>query len=112
MKRFEDTQYLIRECSQFEYLCLYKAHHEKINWEEDCAGIFKEMGRIGTRPITVSFWFVKLNGVRVCFYDGESALVDYNMIHAWVNEQCPQLKGCCDPMNFHNCLDFVRANSV
>jgi hypothetical protein len=117
--RFGDVRFLV-DATHFEKYTLwernetYKAGgltHIK-TWEQG-TGLYLEIGRLDGRPVTLNFWFEKLDGVTVVFYEAASQVVDHRMIEEWLEKNLSPKwdKGTrrahCDAANFHHAVQYV-----
>ena len=123
-ERFEDTVFVVK-ANGFETLTLWSVHsyqgslHSTINpdkkryeWEQDNSGVWYQIGEIDGRPIAVSFFWYKIDGHRVVFYECTSVVSDLDIIEAWLKHCCnPTWDGSrrahCNAMNFHHCLNAI-----
>jgi hypothetical protein len=98
--------------------CMRNApHHDfrTVSWAEGAAGrIAVEVGKLRTvgkkseeLPVMCEVQFVELDGFWVVFYTSSSRAVDWDMVHAWVQEQAPSA-GRCDAQNFCLCVNKIR----
>ena len=55
---------------------LYKTTRNTIKWEQYLNGTITQIGEMNLRPITVCFFFAKLNDHLIVFYEATSQLVD------------------------------------
>ena len=120
--RFDDVVFMI-EADSFAQLQLWsdfskeskRSRVEKtILWEQDGSGFAEEVGRLQTMtrqkktlPVMCEVTFAKLIGFRVAFYNACSRVVDWDLVHAWMEKQCPGA-GKCDAQNFHLCLRKIE----
>jgi hypothetical protein len=109
-KRFEDTIFVV-EATHFEQHTLWKEHHEQLSWEEDSRGCSEIVGYADEMPVTVCFWFAKILGQRICFYESTSLAVHWGMVESWIMKQANPPKwdndfrrAHCDAWNFHHCV--------
>lgn len=103
-KEFLNSQGLIKEL---------KLRHE---WKDDSMGTVMQIGEIDKRPICVTFFWTKIDGHLVMFYDITSQLADHKMMEDWLKKYCnPQHEGRssnCDASNFHHCLDYINTSNA
>lgn len=119
---FEDVVFLV-EANSYEQHSLWadfhyephKNHPHITDWQEISLGHMICIGEIKKRPICVTIHYAIINGKKIGFYDGVSALVDHSMINEWLDywffdkrEWEQGRKPHCDAMNFHNCLRALR----
>lgn len=119
--RFSDTEYLVKvEGNEHYFLWLQNEKEKNIkNWKEDNKGTFLTIGHLdypNPRPIVLSLFWDKLDGVRVCFYSCNSQLVDWKMIDEWFeNNFNPMTKenrrAHCNAMNFGHCIGHIRSKN-
>ena len=113
-RQFDGVEYFV-EATSFEKFCLWKQNEEykkdftlKSFQEWDMGtGQMVEIGRLDRRPVAVVFWFDKLDGHKVCFYEATSEVVDHKMVEKWIEDNCnvPVRDGRrakTDAQNFHN----------
>jgi hypothetical protein len=88
-------------------------HKHRVKWEQISTGFVTQIGKIGSRPITVEFSFAMINGKKVAFYNGCSQVVDHEMIHDWLikhfqltHDNYTQWNHT-DADNFHNCVNSL-----
>lgn len=107
---FKDVKYLI-EANHNETHTLWERFHDKPaypetiyvkDWKEISMGRIVTIGYLMDRPIAVELYFAILNGSKVAFYEGCSALVDHNMIEQWLRLHTQV--GKTNATNFHHCL--------
>jgi len=122
--RFEDTVFVV-EANGYERLSLWTKHchqgsveytsgppYKRYKWEQDNHGIWYQIGELAGLPICVSFFWNKIDGHRVLFYECTSRVYDLQVIDGWLKAHCnPTWDGNrrahCDAMNFHHCLDAI-----
>jgi hypothetical protein len=122
-KLFEDVVFLV-EANSYESHSLWERFHYKPHegyphikdWKDVSLGHMICIGEIKKRPICVTVHYAIINGKKICFYDGVSALVDNTMINEWLDywffdriKWEMGRKPICDAMNFHNCLQAIGA---
>ncbi len=113
-KRFKDVVFVV-EATHFEQHCLWKEHHEKLNWEEDSHGFWQTIGHIADMPITINVFFAKILGQTICFYESPSMVTHHDMVKDWIIKQAGNPKwdnesrrAHCDAWNFHHCVAACR----
>lgn len=121
-KRCADTIFLV-EATDFERHCLWRENeqlrtlypHLYLDWRRDSMGQAATIGYIGNRPICACFFWVVLDGYRVCFYYATSQLVDHAMLEEFVKHNFPNAYwdngtrwAHCDAFNFHRCRDAIK----
>jgi hypothetical protein len=114
--RFADTVFVV-EADLFKHRVLMNTWKDRVAWEEDNYGCFAVVGKAFRHDIAVQFWWAKLDGHRVLFYEPTSQVVDHRTIDAWLKTNCnPQWDGGsrrahCDATNFHLCVQAIKALS-
>lgn len=89
------------------------AKRTRVNWEEISQGFALEIGKIEKKSVVLTFFFAKLDGHKVAFYNCSSQAVDYAMIKDWLIERFQLTNdnyhrwNHTDAMNFHNCLNSL-----
>lgn len=86
------------------------------SWEDEMMGHCLILGTIDNRPIAVTFYYAKILGKRVMFYEGTSQLVDHEMIKSWLKHfTLDKVRwdgntrwAHCDAMNFHLCVQALK----
>jgi hypothetical protein len=114
-QKLETTAFFI-EANSYEKLCLWREHHKEYGWEEDNSGIGKTIGFINddpNKPVVLNFFFAKIFGKRICFYEATSRFVDHTMIEEWIEKNYPitwrgTSRAMTDAMNFHHAVDHCR----
>lgn len=88
-ERFNNTIYMV-QATHFERLRLWQEFtkydtpaYPAVDWKDD-SGIILTLGEVAGRPIACEFMFLKINGQRICWYEGSGSLVDYSMIDQWL----------------------------
>jgi hypothetical protein len=120
----EDQKYRCEfavEATDFEVKVLRSRFRKRIkSWKENdggsgmALGSCANVGSIKGRPIIIGFWFVHLDGHRVCFYNPISELQDFALINKWLDEKClpPLGKGevvrRCNAGSFRQCLNMLN----
>lgn len=101
--KLETSIYFV-EATYFERLCLWEKYHNKnIGWEEDNSGFGQTIGYLGKgKPVAVSFFFAKLYGKRICFYEITSRYSDYMMVEKFIRKN--YTKNITNAMNFHHAI--------
>jgi len=110
-KRFKDVVFVV-EATHFEEHCLWKEHHEKLGWEQDCRGFMQTVGFVDKMPVTVCVHFAKILNQTICFYESPSMVTHHQMVKDWIIDQTGNPKwdsgtrrAHCDAWNFHHCID-------
>ncbi len=118
---FKDVVFMVEatHCEQ-HYLWLTSFHTDvgygKVkSWEQEMAGHTCIIGEFGEMPINVCFFYAKIEGRRVCFYEVVSMVTHSDMVEKWMEPRTRHMKwdsgtrpAHCDAMNFHHCLDAIR----
>lgn len=110
--KFDSTEYMVEATSFEKYAlwkmysneALYKNKHNVIKWEQG-SGRMYTLGELDGRPITVCFFWDKLNGHNICFYEATSQVVDHELVEEWLDKFCPKPR--TDANNFHNVYHLV-----
>jgi predicted ArsR family transcriptional regulator len=65
-------------------------------WEDEGMGRCPTIAYQGTgrnrRPICLSIFYAHLDGLKVAFYDATSELVDYKVVHDWIEARTKHIK--------------------
>lgn len=117
-KKLETTAFFV-EATDYERMGLWREHHKEYGWEEDNSGFSKTIGHINddhTKPVTVCFFFAKIFGKRICFYEATSRYVDHTMIEEWIEKNYPiawngTSRAMTNAMNFHHAIHHCKALS-
>jgi hypothetical protein len=110
------------EATHFEQFTLWKQNNDntwdnQIEWEQDLAGFGTTIGYINENkdlPVVVQFFFAKLNGHRVCFYEATSRYVDHTLVEQYIDKNFPvkwdngTRRALTDANNFHHAIDCCR----
>lgn len=122
--RFEDTIFVV-EANGYERLSLWSKHcyqgstecisgpsYKRYEWEQDNHGIWYQIGKLVELPICVSFFWNKIDGHRILFYECASRVSDLKVINDWLERHCNPVwdgnrRAHCDAMNFHHCLNAI-----
>ena len=113
------TSVFFVEATHCEQYYLWNDWHERVDWKQDGSGFGICIGHINkkkTKPVFVSFFFVEINGKRVCFYECTSRFVDHTMVENYILERYPvkydggTRRAMTDAMNFHNCVNAIIRN--
>jgi hypothetical protein len=115
VSKFKEVAFLV-EADSFARLELWSKWYneeddvrKKIHtWEEISPGFCPTIGTCDNRPVCLSLSYNILNGKRVVFYDPVSQVVDHELVEKYLKLNFPGV-GCCDAMNFHQCMDFVSS---
>ena|SRR5581483_3409967 len=119
--RFKDTEYVV-EADSYAMQSLWERwstealHKHKdfnfINWRQDSMGSCVHIGDLDKRPVVVTFFWAKLNGHLVVFWEATSEVVDYKMVEEWLGKYCnPQhndRRSRCDANNFHHVIEYIN----
>lgn len=123
---FKDVVFLVEADSFAQHaLWLTRFHGGRLgreieSWEAEGSGYAITIGHIDRRPVVLSLFYAKIEGRRVCFFAGESQVVDHRMIDEWLEKRTKHIRwdrgsrprrarrAVCDATNFHLCLDAVR----
>jgi hypothetical protein len=116
--RFSETVYLV-EANSYEALSLWGEHAQNtgyfnkrfpdarpVVWEQLYNGFWLQVGELDHRPVCVNFFWSKLNGKLVCFWDACSQVVDHRMIEHWFDTNLAGIPRT-DAMNFGHVLGAV-----
>jgi len=115
------TSVFFIEANSYEQLMLWKEFKKETNWEEDGCGFTQVIGFIGgdeNMPVNVSFFFAKVWGKRICFFDVCSRFSDSEMVMEWIKKNYPvkydnlQRWAIKNAMNFPNESDVTDAKNI
>ncbi|MFY4731209.1 hypothetical protein [Nitrospira sp. BLG_2] len=118
--RFKDTEFVVEADSfamqalweKFSTQSLYRTPQNIYNWEQDCRGFMETIGHVNKMPVCVCFFWYKINGHLILFYEATSQVVDHRMIEEWLDKYCnPKHNGSkarCNASNFHHALGYIR----
>lgn len=109
--RFGLTKFIV-EATSYEMHSLWGRYHTKLKWEQDPSGCVYQTGELEEHPVCTSFFWAKINGQLVLFYESQSQVVDHAQVERWIEKHCkpPKWNGRtsqCDAMNFHHCLHAI-----
>jgi hypothetical protein len=113
--RFKNTEYAVEADSytrqslweQWSTQAMFKRPNcNNINWEQDCMGCLLQIGQLDNRPVNIEFYWAKLNGHSILFYNACSQLVDHAMTKTWLKKYCNTPK--CDANNFHHVISYIH----
>lgn len=110
---FRRAEYLV-EISSFERQSLWSKYHNDYTWEDNNMGFNRQIGIIDDRPICVTFYLHKINGLNVLFYEATSQLVDWKMIEDYLDVVCnlkefkSNRRARIDASNFHNVILYSK----
>lgn len=123
--RFDDVVFIVEADSfaEFQLWSEFSSESQKsrdngaLRWKQDPSGIARQVGVLRTMkgeklPVMCSVSFAQLNGFRVAFYTSCSRAVDWDLVHDWMEKQCPAAAGKCDAQNFHQCLGKIRELTI
>ena len=87
----------------------------RYEWIQESDGVLYQVGAFGPKkdvmPVTVSFFWYIIDGVRVLFYHPCSMVVHHDIVEQWLKLCCnPQWRGRrahCDEESFHHCLHMI-----
>ncbi len=121
---FKEVAFIV-EATHEEYMSFWREfssesdyprmNDKTITWKQESVGASRQIGEINGRPIVVELRYARINGRRVCFYNGCSQLVDHIMIREWLEhftEKTIRHEGRfahCNASNFHHCLHAIEA---
>lgn len=118
----KQAEYVV-EATHDEQHLLWVAYYDrpdprmpKIEWESISTGTGATVGEIDGRPICLSIFFARINGVLVLFWEPTSQVVDYVQVEAWLEKNVPAYtaetdggrRPKCNTANFGHCLSFCR----
>lgn len=118
--RFKDTEYVVEADSfatqalweKFSTQSMYKTPQNTYHWEQDCRGFMETIGHVNKMPVCVTFFWYKINGHLILFYNATSQVVDHRMVEDWLDKYCnPKHNGSqarCDANNFAHVLGYIR----
>lgn len=118
--RFALTEYVV-EATSDEQFFLWQLESNKCKWEQGSSGVAIEVGKHGgplqeKRPVIISCFWNRINGMDVLFWYACSQLVDYRMIEEWFKQNCYPYESDtgkpakCDARNFHACLRYSKGD--
>lgn len=81
ISNFQNTVYFVEANSNEQMMSWKEYRYEQVN-----PGAIVQVGSVGKYPVTASFFWVKISGELVCFYEGTSQVVDYSQIEAWIKK--------------------------
>jgi len=112
--RLKETFFLVN-ATHFEAGCLREAWNTKVSWEHMPEGNRHQVGNVGSRPVVIQIFWVRINGKLIGFWEATSQIVDYEMIDKWFRENCNppkwnkgRLNARCNPANFHLCVNAIE----
>ena len=107
--------------NSFERHSLYNQHHSRSSyslageWTEDNSGFGINLGTLAGMPVFLSFSFAQIAGVRICFVDPTSMVVDYRIVDQFLALFCDRQEKrmghrpiISDAMNVHNVYTQLR----
>jgi hypothetical protein len=80
------------EANTFEKHTLWKENRESSRakkWEPSGWGLGQCVGTIASHPVYISLEYAIIDGYKILFYYGMSAVVDHNMITEWLKRNLP-----------------------
>jgi len=122
-KRLRETRFVVDAThdemfmlwEKFSDEAMYKnPHFNKFRFEQMNPGVSQQIGTLDNRPVCISLFWWKINGVQIMVVEGTSQVVDHLMIEKWLEKHCAPRwdKGTrlahCNAANFHHVLDFVQ----
>lgn len=118
---FEDVVFMVEATlAEQHYLWLTSFEHDigygKVkSWEQEMAGHTCVIGEFGGMPINVCFFYNKIEGRRVCFWEVVSMVNHSDMVEKWMAPRTAHMRwdagsrpAHTNAMNFHHCLDAIR----
>lgn len=92
MKEFLKDVVGVVEASSYETSCLWKRNQEgrEYSWVQGLGGRGAVVGFLYERPVCISLFINIINGHQILFLDPTSALVDWDMIEKWLEENLPK----------------------
>lgn len=112
--RFTATEYVVDATYQENHNLWWQwAEHYGVPWDAESRGFHAQIGEVAGRPICVEVWWVLIDGVRIAFVDGTSALVDHALIEQWQHQvfPCRAHMRHADVANFGHVLTYVRSRT-
>jgi hypothetical protein len=76
-------------------------------WEQMSPGCAEHVGNIDERPVMLSLFWNRIGGALICFYYGQSQVVDHKMIEEYLDEKFKGIKRT-DAMNFHHVVGHLQ----
>jgi hypothetical protein len=122
-KRLKETQFVVEATSNEMYMfwekfsdeAMYKnPNSNKFKFEQLNPGVAETIGYLDGRPVCISMFWYKIDGVMIMFWDCTSQVADHAMIEKWLKDNCAPRwdKGTrlahTDSSNFHHALDHVQ----
>lgn len=116
--RFLTTEYVV-EATDAEKFFLWQLNRDKVEWEQGTSGTIIHIGYNGgvmqaKRPINISCYWDRINGMNVLFWYACSQLVDHKMIDDWFDANAYYVEAKsgraarCDAMNFNHCISYSK----
>lgn len=130
--RFKDTEFVVEADGYAQQQLWYDYHKpnlnevagahygtfvpdkNKVEWVEDCRGAFYQTGELDGRPVCTNFFWAKLDGHLIVFYDNTSQVVDTVQVEQWLNKNCwPKWDNgtriaITNADNFHHVINHIR----
>lgn len=117
IKSLSECQYIVEANHNeahnlwYMYTQVYRVVTDR-EWQQLIPGYLIEVGSLGGRPVSLSLYFVSIKGVKVCFFESPSQVVDWKLIDEWLDKHFNKLydgRSCrCDATNFHQCMSVVN----
>jgi len=121
---FKDVVFMV-EATHFEQHMLWLTYFEEAEavgygqpvqtWEQEMAGHTCIIGEFAGMPINLCFYYAKINGRRVCFWECVSMVQHSDMIEKWMEPRTKHIRwdngyrpGHTNASNFHHCLGAIR----
>jgi len=116
IKKFLDGVMGVVDANSYESLCLWRenehAGYNQREWKQGGGGPLVTIGRIDDRPICISLLVNEIGGHKILFIDATSALVDHDMIDAWLQKNMPVTafrdNDPREPLNRTNAMNFCN----
>ena len=86
------------EATRFEQVALWKEHQFK----PEGYGYARKLGDFGDAPVWISLSCVDHEGLRLCFWEATSQVVDYRLADDFFKKYLDNGAHKTDPTNFHN----------
>ena len=123
-KRLKLTKFVVN-ASSFEAQLLWekfckdaiqKTDLNRYEWEQQNPGCSQTIGELDGRPVCLSLFWNKINGIMILFYEATSQVVDHLMVEKWLKKNCcPKYEhgreAHCNAENFHLALHYIDAKT-
>lgn len=95
----------IVEAARFEKDSLWFHIHGELGvpWKQNRSGLGVQVGTLSDMPVFISLTTATVDGKKILFVEATSSVVDWRMIHGWLDEKLPGIPRT-DASNFHTVL--------